>query len=93
MAWIEIEVFSLNPGVDPAAFREADASTQAFFHAHRPGLARRTAATFDNDWLIVTMWQTAADLDREVEEPPAVQAWRAMIDPKTVRRRRFKTLD
>ena len=94
---MELTTFRLRDGVDEAAFLEADAAAQAFHH-RQPGLVRRTTLRDleTGEWLVVTLWgswehaETAAEAGRTDAH---MQAFDALVDPASVQRRRFETLD
>lgn len=61
MAVLEVETFSLNPGVDHAGFRELDERMQEWCYVNRPGLARRTTAhTGDGSYIVITLFADAS---------------------------------
>ena len=97
MAVIEMFVFSLVPGTDEAAFLEADQRVQTEFSYQQPGLVRRTTARADNgDWLVLLLWGSGSDAEAASARfggDSITAAFRALIDPSTMRTRRFETLD
>jgi hypothetical protein len=94
---IETVTFRLAPGSDEAAFLAADRRVQTEFTYQQPGLVRRTTARgADDDWIVVIMWQTAADADIAAErarDHPAAAEFASSLDESTVQRRRYETLD
>jgi hypothetical protein len=92
MAFVEIERFALAEGVSERDFRKLDEALQAWSHARRPGLLRRTSARRgDGRWLVVTLVATA-DPPRGVDHG-APARWRAAIDPATYEFERYESLD
>jgi hypothetical protein len=87
---IENHTFRLRPGVDESAFLAADAAFQEETY-HRPGIIRRTLARGDGgQWLVVTLWATAAHAE---SAPSGSDELQAMIDADSADRRRYETLD
>jgi len=84
---IEHRTFRLREGADPAAFVEADAQfTQAVAY-HQPGIARRTLARAeDGEWLVETLWWSAAHAEAAVHTDASLDAF---VDAATVRVRRY----
>lgn len=90
MAVIQNRTFRLVAGTHEAAFIAADTTFQTTVAYHRRGMMRRTLARGDDgEWLVVTIWDTAADADAE---PPPGDELRVMIDGETVQDRRYETL-
>jgi heme-degrading monooxygenase HmoA len=90
MAVIQNRTFRLAEGTDEAAFIAADARFQTEVAYHRPGMMRRTLARGDDgEWLVVTIWETAADADAGV--PPSEELL-GMIDRPSVLVHRYETL-
>ena len=93
---MELTTFRLRDDVDEADFLQADAAAQAFHHL-QPGLLRRTTArdVESDEWLVAALWATWAQADAAREAArtdAAMQAFDAMIDPTSVRVRRFESL-
>lgn len=82
MAILEVETFSLNPGVDASHFRNLDEQMQEWCYLNRPGLARRTTArNEDGSYLVITLFGDAADaipFDESISNP-TVTAWVAAV--------------
>jgi hypothetical protein len=82
MAILEVETFTLNPGVDAATFRALDEAMQEWCYLNRPGLARRTTARADdNTYVVITLFETAEQSQPKyyTAADPVVVAWSAAI--------------
>jgi hypothetical protein len=82
MAVLEVETFTLNPGVDAATFRALDEAMQEWCYLNRPGLARRTTARADdNTYVVITLFETAEQSQPKyyTAAHPVVVAWSAAI--------------
>jgi hypothetical protein len=82
MAILEVETFTLNPGVDAATFRALDEAMQEWCYLNRPGLARRTTARADdNTYVVITLFETAEQSQPKyyTAAHPVVVAWSAAI--------------
>jgi hypothetical protein len=92
---IETLTFRLMPGADEKAFIEADARLQTEFLYMQPGIVRRTTAcNADGEWAIVTFWGSQADAEKSsVIDDPASDAFWALVDPSTVQRKIYESLD
>ena len=94
---VETLTFHLVAGADEAAFLYADRRVQTEVVPHHPGFLRRTTARGDQgEWLVVVLWRQEADAEaslRIAEEHDAQRGFMALVDPATVRSRRYKTLD
>ena len=67
---METHTFRLADGVDEAAFLAADRSVQETYNAYRNGFVRRTTARgSDGEWMVVTLWATAADAEASASLP------------------------
>jgi hypothetical protein len=84
---IETLTFRLADGVDEATFLDADRRAQTDVYYRSKGCLRRTTArSADGEWLVTVLWgspegeATAPELD-------------ALMDPSSVRRARYETLD
>jgi hypothetical protein len=88
---IENLTFRLAAGTDDAAFRALDARVQQEIAYHQAGLVRRTTARSDDgEWLVSTIWQSAAHADAATAVREALLP---LIDPATVRSTRYVELD
>jgi hypothetical protein len=88
---IENHTFRLAAGTDDAAFRELDARVQQEIAYQQAGLVRRTTArSADGEWLVSTIWQSAAHADAATA---VLDALRPHIDAATVRSMRYDELD
>jgi heme-degrading monooxygenase HmoA len=94
---IDVTAFGLADGADVAAFLAADYRVQTEFANPQPGFVRRTTARSDNNqWLVLTFWasDSAADeADAAAASHPAVQAFTGLVDPATIRSKRYRTID
>ena len=93
---MELTTFRLRDGVDEAEFLRADAAAQAFFH-RQPGILRRTTARdIDTDeWLVAILWASWEHADAAgdaAKANEAMQSYQSMIDPASVRVRRYQSL-
>src|SRR3954454_2025205 len=97
MAVIEITTFRLADGTDEAAFLEADRRVQTeFIPRHRGFMRRTTARGAGGEWAVIVLWASASDADASAglaQDHPVTQAFDALLDPSTVQRRRYDTLD
>jgi hypothetical protein len=85
---LETTSFRLAEGVDEAAFLAADEALQAEL-SPQPGFVRRTTARGEaGEWLVLAMWWSPAEADAA---PAAVPE--DLVDPASVRRGRYETLD
>lgn len=85
---LETTTFRLADGVDESTFLAADEALQAELSPHRGFVRRTTARGEAGEWLVLAMWWSAEVADAA---PPAVPA--DVVDPASVRRARFSTLD
>ena len=85
---VETTTFRLADGVDEAAFLAADEALQAELSPQRGFVRRTTARGEAGAWLVLAMWWSAEVADAA---PAAVPP--DLVDPGTVRRERFETLD
>jgi hypothetical protein len=84
---LETTTFRLAAGVDEDAFLAADEALQEEL-SPSPGFVRRTTARGDaGEWLVLSMWGTAADADAAPTPVPA-----RLVDPASVRTARWSTL-
>ncbi len=82
MAVLEIETFSIAPGIDADEFRALDEAMQEWCYLNRPGLARRTTARGDNGtYVVVTLFGDASQADAHYfrVSHDVVTAWNAAI--------------
>lgn len=94
--YLEIERFRLRVGSDEAALRAADATVQAEFAYHQPGLVRRTTARSGADWVVVTLWSAAEDAERAhavASGHHAVATFDTLIDETSRAVAGYETLD
>lgn len=91
---IEHHTFRLAAGVSEEQFLDADRRVQQEFSPFQEGFARRTTARDGDEWLVETLWYSAAHAEAALTaDDPAVQSLRACIDPGTEQVRRWETLD
>lgn len=97
MAVIENVTFRLAPDADEAAFLAADKRLQVEVAWRHEGFARRTTARAgDGEWLVATLWGSAADAEAAETAGaghPAALAFDVLVDPASRRVRRYETLD
>ena len=83
MAVLEVETFTLVPGVDAAAFRALDEQMQEWCYVNRPGLARRTTARSENGtYVVITLFGDASQAVSTYykDSDAVVTAWSAAIN-------------
>ena len=89
--------FRLVAGADDVGFLDADRRVQTEVIPNHPGFLRRTTARAqDGGWLVIVLWQSEADASAFIETAEGHAAHRAfmeLVDPATVRRKRYTTLD
>ena len=86
MAVLEIETFTLAPGIDAAAFRSLDEDMQEWCYLNRSGLARRTTARKeDGTYVVVTLFGDASQADANYfrNNHDTVTKWNAAIVEST----------
>lgn len=97
MSVIEIMAFNLVEGVDRKDFLAADSALQTGFTYCQPGIIRRTTGCAeDGAWVVLTLWSSHGDAvasGAAGTENDLVRRFLALIDPATVRLKRFQTLD
>lgn len=87
---IENQTFRLAAGVDAAAFVAEDARVQQELAYQQDGILRRTTAvSADGEWLVTTIWASAAHADAAA---PVLDALAAHIDAPTLRTTRYDEL-
>jgi hypothetical protein len=85
---LETTTFRLAEGVAEVAFLAADKELQAEL-SPQPGFVRRTTARGEaGEWLVLAMWWSAAEADAASAAVPE-----DLVDPASVRRGRYETLD
>ena len=89
MAVIDITTFHLAAGVDEAAFLAVDERVRTGELYHRPEFVRATTARGDDGgWAVIVLWGgDAYAVDLMTTELASV------VDPASVERRRYTTLD
>ena len=88
---VDLLTFRLAPGLDEAAFLEADARVQARLSS-REGFLRRTtarAADDEGEWLVVSLWWSV----EAAEAGASGHGLDGLVDDATVVRKRYLTLD
>jgi len=74
MAVIGVVTFRLAPGTSDDQFLVADRRVQTEFAYHRPGIVRRTTARgADGTWIVVTLWESSADMQGAAADYGIVQ--------------------
>jgi hypothetical protein len=96
MALIELTTFRVLEGVEESTFLDADERARTSFLYRQRGLVRATTARGEDGWATVTTWWSAAEADAAegaaVDDPAATEL-AALLDPGSVRRQRWTTLD
>ena len=83
MAILEVETFTLNPGIDASAFRDLDEAMQEWCYLNRTGLARRTTAKQDEGkYIVITLFAEASNSDASyyTSKDSVVANWSAVIE-------------
>ena len=97
MAVIGVVTFRLAPGTSDDQFLVADRRVQTEFAYHRPGIVRRTTARgADGTWIVVTLWESSADMQGAAVaagKDPVVGAFTEMLDPSSVVTTSYDTID
>ncbi|HET9732513.1 MAG TPA: hypothetical protein VFP54_07550 [Acidimicrobiales bacterium] len=97
MAVIEITRFRLAEGSTDEELLNAEAAAQARFYYRQPGLLRRTTARgAGRGWVDLVLWASAdhaAAGERAAASSPLVAALTDLIDPGSLTRERFETVD
>ena len=86
---VEVLTFRLMDGADEEAFLAADKRVQAMVSSLEGFVRRTTARGADGEWLVLCSWWGSSSADAA----PADQGFAALIDPSSVDRRRYDTLD
>ena len=82
MAVLEVETFTLTPGVDSVAFRALDEQMQEWCYVNRPGIARRTTGRNDDgSYVVITLFGEASQADAAYykSSDSVVSEWSAAI--------------
>lgn len=96
MAVIEVVTFRLVAGVEEGEFLHADQLHQTEFTYRQHGILRRTTARAADDWLVITTWESTHDADASAEagrDHAVVTGWAAFLEPSSMTKTRFKTLE
>jgi hypothetical protein len=93
---MELMIFRLRPDASEPEFLAADKRVQEEFAYRQPGLVRRTTARgVASDWIVVDLWQSAADADATAarwDADPVAQVFMAFVEPSSVAVRRYEPL-
>lgn len=91
---VELLTFRPTPGTPDDAVRAADQRVQVEFALLQPGILRwTTTRAEDGEWLVVSLWESAeaaAAAEAAATSDPAASAFAALVDPASVRRRRYE---
>jgi hypothetical protein len=98
MAIIDTLTFRCLPGVAASELLDVDRRVQTEFVPNLSGFFRRTTARAADGpgWIVVTLWESAAQAeaaDERAASHDVVHAFSALMDPTTVVRARYLTLD
>ena len=85
---LETTTFRLAAGVGEAAFLAADEELQAELSPKRGFVRRTTARGEAGEWLVLAMWWSAEVADAAPAPVPL-----DLVDPASVQRARFESLD
>lgn len=89
MAVIDITSFRLADGMDEQAFLDADERVRTGMLYQQSGLVRATTTRGnDGGWAIIVQWASEDD----AHDPLATEL-ADLVDPSTIERRRYRTLD
>ncbi len=92
---VEVTLFDLNEGVDPAVFQARDAEIEADFASLQPGFLKRMSGVDANgQYVVMVLWETLADADASIAAfgmDPTVGDYFAMIDGSTFSAERYTT--
>jgi len=86
---VEANTFRLAAGADEAAFLAADKRVQEAVSSLEGFVRRTTARGADGEWLVLSFWWGSSYADAA----PVDDGFAALIDPSSVDRRRYETLD
>jgi hypothetical protein len=94
---IEIMTFRLLEATSEKAFLAADRRVQTEFAYQQPGMIRRTTSRDeDGEWAVIDFWATRTDADGCLDgwhADPVPIAFMDLVDPDSVRVRRYESLD
>lgn len=94
---VEVSELRLRDGVSDAEFLTADRLVQHEVFPFHPGFVRRTTARADDGtWAVIVLWgsdEEARAAASEMDGHEATGRFLALVDPASVRVRRFTTLD
>jgi hypothetical protein len=94
---IDLVMFRLAAGTDVETFLDADRRVQTELIPNLHGFVRRTTARgAEGEWAVITLWWSEEDADAAAAHmggDPIGAAFDAMVDPASVTRRRYTTLD
>ncbi len=96
MSVVETSTFRLAGGADEQAFLQADRRVQTELVPNQPGFLRRTTARRGPEWLVVVLWATPGDataFDDDSQGDPALVAFERHLEPGSLVRLRYETLD
>ncbi len=96
MAIVEITTFRLAEGVSDESFLALDRRIQTELVPNQPGFLRRTTARHGGEWLVVTLWASAADAaahQKAVEDDPIQVEFERATEAGTLHLARYSTLD
>lgn len=90
---MEVTTFSVNPGVDPAAFAEKDAQVESNFTSKQSGfITRQSGVDEKGNYVVVVFWESMADAEASMDKfmgDASVADYAQMIDGPTMKMSRF----
>ena len=97
MSVVEVMTFRLREGAGEDEFLAADRDVQTEFVPTHRGFQRRTTARgVDGEWAVVTLWVSDEDAEASAArgvDDDVVGAFMALVEPTSVRTKRYATLD
>jgi heme-degrading monooxygenase HmoA len=93
---VEITTFTMAAGVSDESILALDERIQTELVPNRPGFLRRTTARHGEDWVVVTLWASAADAtayQRAVQDHPLQAEFDRAAEAGTLHLTRYTTLD
>jgi heme-degrading monooxygenase HmoA len=93
---IDVSTFRLAAGTAEDDFLATDRRWQTELVPNREGFVRRTTARRADDWVVITLWATEADVvgfEAESAAHEVRRAFAAMVDSGSIHAARFDTLD
>jgi hypothetical protein len=96
MAVVETTTFRLASGVSRDDFLALDRRVQTELVYGQHGLVRRTTTHRGGEWMVVTLWGSESDaaaFESSAAGHPLQGEFDALVEPGSLERRRYDTLD